>query len=320
MILIFFVVFLLPAFCAVIPAPIQKSSAVPPEPTTTEVSPALLTNLTLLSQYSAASSCSENYKSSFAGSPVYCGPEICPLINGAETEILYRFSKIYPGDTAGYIAADHTNALLVISFRNTMTPTNLITDWTYHQVDASAACSGCLAHKGFWSAAAAADKALDEAVTDAKARYPEYELVVTGHSLGGALATLHVVFLRNKGVAADSYTFGAPSVGDYALADYITNGHSSDSGRNYHVTHLNDLFPKILYRASRTPGANWLVPEYSQSGPEYWITSGFGEPVTTADVQVLEGVDNDHGNLGREPGSLRDHLWYLGPTDACLLG
>ncbi|KAL5049962.1 hypothetical protein BDW71DRAFT_204034 [Aspergillus fruticulosus] len=285
-----------------------------------EITPALLTKLTLLSQYSAASSCSENHNSSFAGSPVYCAPETCPLIDGADTEILYGFSKIYPGDTAGYIAADHTNAFVVISFRNSMTLANLVTDWTCLQVDASAACPGCRAHKGFWSAAVAADKALYGAIRDAKARYPEYELTVTGHSLGGALATLQVVFLRNKGVAADFYTFGAPSVGDYAIADYITNGHGSDSGRNYRVTHLNDLFSKILYRASRTPGANLLVPEYSQSGPEYWITSGFGEPVTTADVQVLEGVDNDQGNLARESGSLKDHLWYLGPTDACPLG
>lgn len=104
------------------------------------------------------------------------------------------------------------------------------------------------------------------------------------------------------------------------MADYITNGRGSDNGRNYRVTHLDDIFPKMLYRASRMPVADWLVQEYSQSGPEYWITSGFGEPVTTADVQILEGVDNEQGNLGREPGSLRDHIWYMGATDACPLG
>ncbi|KAL4773749.1 Alpha/Beta hydrolase protein [Aspergillus nidulans var. acristatus] len=232
------VVFHLSVFCAGFPPVVPR-----------EISTTLLTSLTLMSQYSAASGCSENNNSSFAG------------------------SSDLPRDTASYIAADYTNALLVISFRNSVTPTNFITDWAFLQVNTSAACSGFRAHKGFWSSAMAANKALDGAIRNAKARYPDTP--------------------EDRGVAVDFYTFGAPSVGDYAMADYITNGRGSDIGRNYRVTHLNGVFSKVLYRASRMPVADRLVQEYSQSGPEYWITSGFGEPVTTADVRILEGVDNE---------------------------
>ncbi|RDW86262.1 lipase family protein [Aspergillus mulundensis] len=284
-----------------------------------EIPRALLTKFTLFSQYSAASTCRGNHNSTSVGSPVYCGVESCPLISAADTEILFGFSNIDPGDTAGYLAADHTNGLLIISFRHTMTMANVITDWTISQVDASAACSGCLAHKGYWSAAVAVGQVLKRPIRHAKARYPDYGLAVTGHSLGGALATLYAVSLRNEGYNADFYTFGAPSIGNYVFAEFITNMSDSDRGRNYRITHLNDEVPKVLYRTSRAPALNLVVAEYSQSGPEYWITSAFEEPVTTADIQVLEGVNNEGGNLGRELGSLRDHLWYFGPTSFCLM-
>lgn len=71
------------------------------------ISPSLLADLTLLSQYSAAASCWENFNSSAAGSPVYCAAEHCPLIEAASTEILYAFSG-YPSSPSG-IGMANTN-------------------------------------------------------------------------------------------------------------------------------------------------------------------------------------------------------------------
>ncbi|KAL4975206.1 aldehyde dehydrogenase family-domain-containing protein [Aspergillus desertorum] len=214
--------------------------------------PALFTDLTLPSQYAAASNCGEVHDSSFTGGPVYSS------------------------DTANYIAADHTDALLIISFRNTETSANLTSNWTYHQVDASGECPRCRAYRGFchWNT---------------RPRYPEYELMVTGHSLGGALATLHVVFLINRGVTAVSYTFGAPSVGSYAIARYTTNGHNGDSGMKYRVTHLNDSFPEVPYRTSRGPRASPLVLWYQIKMVQHypnWI-DGQEAPPTTTTIAVL---------------------------------
>jgi len=40
-------------------------------------------------------------------------------------------------------------------------------------------------------------------------------MIVTGHSLGGAIATLAVAELISKGIQVDNlYTFGSPRVGD----------------------------------------------------------------------------------------------------------
>ncbi len=46
------------------------------------------------------------------------------------------------------------------------------------------------------------------------AAYPEEPLILTGHSMGGALATLAARELNHSGGMAACYTFGAPRVGD----------------------------------------------------------------------------------------------------------
>lgn len=83
---------------------------------------------------------------------------------------------------------------------------------------------------------------------------------------------------------------------------------------NYRITHTNDPVPKILYLLSKKAPAQL---QYSQISPEYWITSGDGEPVTTSDIQVIEGVDNTDGNLGTKGSKLSAHGWYLGNMTVC---
>lgn len=55
-----------------------------------------------------------------------------------------------------------------------------------------------------------------------RAKYPSAKLVVTGHSLGGALATHALVALTSNGVKVDSfYSFGSPRVGDTAFFNFV---------------------------------------------------------------------------------------------------
>ncbi|KAJ5618961.1 hypothetical protein N7510_002945 [Penicillium lagena] len=223
-------------------------------------------------------------------------------------------SILQPGDTTGYLAVDRTNKLIVLSFRGTVSNENGQTDLEFQQVDASRLCSGCYAHKGFWEASLGAFDIINPALKAAKTKYPSFELIVTGHSLGGALATLEAAHLKAEGHHLDMYTFGAPSVGNKALAEFIT---SQGSGQKYRVTHTDDEVPKVLYQASRTVLLDVIVPEYSQSSPEYWITSDDGVYPTTSDIQVIHGVDNTTGNLGQPGFDLTAHGWYMINTTAC---
>ncbi|PLN82523.1 alpha/beta-hydrolase [Aspergillus taichungensis] len=267
-----------------------------------------------ISQYAKAAICKANHNATSVGSAVYCDPGNCTMITQAQTEILYPFSGIMPGDTTGYIAVDKSAELIVLSFRGTVSAANRWIDFQISHSDASSLCYGCKAHNGFWNASSTAHGILLPQLESALASYPRYRLIVTGHSLGGALATLESLFLRQAGYQVDMYTFGALSVGNLALAEYTTD---QGVGHNFRITHDADYIPKILYRLSRTFVG--IIPEYSQSSPEYWITSGNKEdpPVTPADVQVIEGVNNESGNLGATRPQQEAHLWYLGTTKVC---
>ncbi len=77
-------------------------------------------------------------------------------------------------------------------------------------------------HKGFLDAYLTLRTQIIAALNVQLAAYPSYSVVATGHSLGGALATLFVSDIVDRVVNASSltaYTYGQPRVGDKTFAD-----------------------------------------------------------------------------------------------------
>ena len=103
------------------------------------------------------------------------------------------------GDVTGYFAVDKTHKLLVLSFRGSSTLSNWIANLDFGLMDVSSLCSGCKAHSGFWKSWETVAEALTLQIEAGLESYPDYELVLTGHSLGAALAALAGTALRNAG-------------------------------------------------------------------------------------------------------------------------
>lgn len=67
-------------------------------------------------------------------------------------------------------------------------------------------------------------------------------LIVTGYSLGGALATLSSLDLQNKyNKVSDMYNYGCPRVGDKDFAKYFND----KIKEAYRVVHNRDIVPHV---------------------------------------------------------------------------
>ena len=103
----------------------------------------------------------------------------------------------------GFLAADFTNKLIVLSFRGSKTISNWIADLDFILTAVSDLCSGCEVHRGFWRAWETVADEMTTQVKTAMTTYPDYTVVVTGHSFGAALAVLGGAALRKAGYTLD---------------------------------------------------------------------------------------------------------------------
>lgn len=149
------------------------------------------------------------------------------------------------GNAAGFTAYNPDGDEVMIVFRGTepLSIKNWIDDIDTFFTDYPS-CAGCKVHEGFYHTYLDIQQSILKAAKSLFAKYPTSRKLVTGHSLGGALAVhASVDIIANFGEIDEFYTYGSPRVGNQAFADFTNS--KIKGNFNSRITHNRDPVPHL---------------------------------------------------------------------------
>ncbi|XP_042475021.1 lipase-like isoform X2 [Macadamia integrifolia] len=206
--------------------------------------------------------------------------------------------------------AQDLNAI-VIAFRGTQEHSiqNWIEDLFWKQLDLDyPGIAGAMVHHGFYSAYhnTTMRPGVLDAVKKAKQLYGDIDIMVTGHSMGGAMASFCALDLAvNHGARiVQLMTFGQPRVGNSVFVSYFSD-HVPNTIR---ITNDHDIVPHLPPYYSYFPKKT-----YTHFPREVWIYNiGVDSLVYTVE-KVCDGSGEDPTCCRSVAGnSIFDHLAYFG--------
>ncbi|KAL1699097.1 Alpha/Beta hydrolase protein [Schizophyllum commune] len=258
---------------------------------------------------------------------------LCPRPNGRV--LVSEISNSYT-DIQGFVARDDERREIIVALRGSLSMTDILLDASVVLVPfispGVSAPDGVKVHSGFlaaWNSVALEVIAIVTEELERLAGIPfpwgvetsaepshmldvgdrtqlsstgcGYSLVATGHSLGGALATMAVMTLRQRftGVPVTKlYSYGAPRVGNAGFADWV----NQVVGRTaFRVVHAKDGVPTVIPTSMG----------YAHHGVEYWQKCEPPAPENT----VRCGCDGEDPRCSASvpsEGINEDHMQYFG--------
>jgi hypothetical protein len=151
-----------------------------------------------------------------------------------------------------------------------------------------------------------ADKLL-AALADLRTQNPGYATIITGHSLGGALATLAFTDLRANNIPLKTtYTLGAPRVGNPAYADF----NDKLSGASDAPGHIGDLV-RITHGIDGVPGLPSQAMGFQHSRTEIYEVDVAPGVQSAGSTYRCFGQEAGDCNRKTQSGFInQDHLIY----------
>ncbi|KAG0707040.1 Alpha/Beta hydrolase protein [Suillus ampliporus] len=231
---------------------------------------------------------------------------LCPRPMG--NVLIMQFTDVITA-IQGFVARDDTRNELVVSFRGSREITSALI------VDASLMLSplrgpglpkntDARVHTGFLYAFRSVGECALDALREQFEKYPQYDVAVCGHSLGGAIACIAALSIRNSfpDAALRLFTFGQPRTGDHLFAELVET-----------MIGINNIFRGTLFY-----GVPTMIPTrlgYRHHATEYWQ---FTEPPAPRHVRRCVGGEDPDGSASiPSTGTSLPHMVYFGQPIAC---
>ncbi|EIN03839.1 alpha/beta-hydrolase [Punctularia strigosozonata HHB-11173 SS5] len=198
-------------------------------------------------------------------------------------------------DTQGFIARDDSRKEIVVALRGSSDFADALTDINILLVPFLSpevvSPLGVLVHAGFLTGWNSVVKNVTAVVSSQLSAHPDYTIVTSGHSLGGALSSIAAVSLAENFPKSPirMYTYGQPRTGDPSYAFWV-----------------NDKFGANAFRV--IPSVPTLIPQligYRHHGIEYWQ---FQDPAAAANTtQCAADGEDPNCSASIEPsGGIND--------------
>lgn len=148
--------------------------------------------------------------------------------------------------TQGFVAYNALMNEIGVSFRGSTNIPNWVSNINFFQTPWKQV-PGAQVHRGFLAAYTGVQSQVTSAVRGLLANFPTARVLITGHSLGGALASLAAVDLKEQFGLNNNfitfYTYGCPRVGNQAFSDYVFR--LFPDGGHQRITHSSDVVPHL---------------------------------------------------------------------------
>ncbi|KAJ2552580.1 hypothetical protein EV175_003259 [Coemansia sp. RSA 1933] len=202
----------------------------------------------------------------YAGAAYYdmndwtCSPE-CQVPETSGTVIDYKWDMNIVTSN-GYIAHNPNKRIIVVAFRGTQGPGDILEDLTLAPYSWPKELDGSSVVSGFLGGYLVARPLVIQTVLALAEKFPDYTIAATGHSLGAARASMFVADLALQHPELQRrirmYTYGQAKCGNEVFADFMNRSNIPIA----RVVNKGDIAPHL-------PRNN---PTLVQFGTEIWYT------------------------------------------------
>lgn len=217
----------------------------------------------------------------------FCSDDkINPTANETTIELVLTAGKGELG--TGCLLVDHAREVVIVALRASTTRQDWLSDFTiyptswepsskscYENMVESGTikpCKDCKIHRGFYKfSETLAELFLDE-IEQIFSKYPEYRLVITGHSLGAALASIAGIELKLRGYDPVVITYAKPLMFNTQMKEWVDDLFQTEEvDKNFRENGRLD-FRKGYFRVVHDEDYIPMVPpNYKGAGLEIFI-------------------------------------------------